>query len=142
MDKSFIATHDFLLNSPGIEVACRPCLYPWASYGDTDHSHRLKALGRMADKATPSMRYSFMRKINSRVAIYSMDFKLQSLIYDIHLATHCWNIVCTAIKKKMSVDSISDNSHWFDTYWKTVRGFSRPMPTKGLAQRVRHYSAR
>ena len=57
-----IRTANLLLQQPGIEVAVWPWLYPWASYGDSDISLRLKPLHLIKDNAKPSLRASWERK--------------------------------------------------------------------------------
>ena len=71
-----IPTAELLLNSPGIEVAARPWLYPLASFGDGDLKHRLVPLGWLDSKSNPSSRTSFLRKLTSRCIDYSRDFPL------------------------------------------------------------------
>ena len=116
--KYYISTSRLLLHHHGVEVACRPHLYPWASFGDTDHKQRLSDLDRVPDGGLPSISTSFMRKLHCRIMDYAMDFKLQCLIYDIHLARSLINVVSVAERQKLLPEAVSSNLHNFDVYWR------------------------
>eukprot|EP00973_Karenia_brevis_P028552 3935507-Karenia_brevis.AAC.1 len=81
-----IRTAQLLLHMPGVEVACRPWLYPTAAFGDTDLRDRLEELGHISRKQKPSLKSSWLRKVLSRCAEYQRDFQLQALLHDISMA--------------------------------------------------------
>ncbi|CAE7237635.1 UBP23 [Symbiodinium sp. CCMP2456] len=112
-----IATADLLLNKPGIEVACRPWLYPYASYGDTDLTLRLRELDIIKTTSKPSLRASWERKSTSRCVSYVNDFKLQCLLYDVAMAKTISTVASLAASKKMAPESLASEMDMFDTYW-------------------------
>ena len=113
-----IRTANLLLQQAGIEVAVRPWLYPWASYGDSDISMRLKALHRIKDNAKPSLRASWERKTTSRCASYPADFKLQCLLYDIAMARTISTVATLAASKHMAPEAIASDMDMFEAYWQ------------------------
>ena len=114
----YIWTSDLLLGTHGIEVAIRPHLYPWTSFGDTDIPQRLQQLHRCSPGAHTSIKTSFMRKVHSRIAAYSLDFMLQCLLYDIHMARSLMMLVSIAERQNAAPETLSTNYHTFDIYWK------------------------
>ena len=120
-EPSYFKTAKLLLSQDGIEVAARPHLYPWASMGDTGIAPRLLDVGRCTSTAQPSIRTSFARKLSSRVADYSCDFKLQCLIYDIYLARSIYGAVKTAEDHGACPDAITGTNRKFDSYWLQQR---------------------
>jgi len=78
-----IQTASLLLQTPGIEVAVRPWLYPLTSFADSDLQLRLHALGWTSENSKPSVRAGFLRKILSRCMEYSRDYPLKALYYDL-----------------------------------------------------------
>ena len=123
-----------MLNSPGIEVAARPILYPRTAFGDTDVGERLRNIGLTTHKEKPSPKTSFARKRESRCISYSTDFMLLSLIHDITLARQISAAINIAKERKVSVESCTDHLQYFDSYWEherevledVVRQYGRP----------------
>ena len=122
-DERYIKTLDLLLNSPGIEVAFRPWLYPFASYGDTDLKKRLQLLERADSKSQPSMKDSFFRKLCCRIRDYSYDFLLQCLMLDINAARSFMAIMNRAEELKCPPEIIAVGNHSFDVYWENQARF-------------------
>ena len=52
-----------------------------------------------------------MRKVTSRIVDYVEDFKLQFLIYDIHMARSLMQLVTIAKSKNMAPEAVSDTCH-------------------------------
>ena len=63
------------------------------------------------------MKTSFMRKVQSRVAEYGHDFRLQSLIYDASLAKSLKAKLTIAEGKDTAPETLTDSNHMFDSYW-------------------------
>ena len=114
----YIRTAELLLNSPGIEVAARPYLYPRAAFGDSDLRQRLTPLGHLSASNKPSMQASFMRKCLSRCGSYMLDFVLLCLVYDMVMARTISAVVNIAADKKQAPEVIADNQSSFDSYWR------------------------
>ena len=112
-----LPTATLLLNSPGIEIAARPWLYPLPSFGDTDILTRLHPLGWVEKNSKPSIRTSFLRKVLSRCIDYSRDYALQALMYDICMARTISSVVAIAIQKKVAAEQIASDMDMFDGYW-------------------------
>ena len=113
-----IRTANLLLQQPGIEVAVRPWLYPWASYGDSDINLRLKPLHLIKDNAKPSLRASWERKTTSRCVSYAGDFKLQCLLYDIAMARTISTVATLAASKQMAPEAVAADMDMFEAYWQ------------------------
>ncbi|OLP86649.1 Ubiquitin carboxyl-terminal hydrolase 26 [Symbiodinium microadriaticum] len=113
-----LLTADLLLNRPGIEIAARPWLYPWASYGDTDIAQRLKQLQLIKSNSKPSLRTSWERKCTSRCASYAADFQLQCLLYDTAMARTISTVASLAASKKMAPEAIASDMDTFEAYWQ------------------------
>ena len=113
-----IPTAELLLRQPGIEVAARPWLYPWASYGDTDIGLRLRQLQHIKASSKPSLRASWERKATSRCSSYAEDFHLQSLLYDVAMARTISTVASLAASKKMAPEAIASDMDMFDAYWQ------------------------
>ena len=112
-----IPTAELLLNSPGLEVAARPWLYPVASYGDTDISQRLQSLGWVSSNQKPSIRAAFLRKLTSRCVDYTQDFPLQCLLYDVVMAKTISSVLNIAIQKNAAPERICSDMDTFEGYW-------------------------
>ncbi|CAE7285846.1 Usp17le [Symbiodinium sp. KB8] len=110
-------TADLLLNSPGIEVAARPWLYPLPSFADTDLPARLKALSWITSNQKPSIRASFLRKVLSRCIDYSRDFKLHALLYDTCMARSISAIISVANKAQIEPEYAAENFDAFEGFW-------------------------
>ncbi|CAE7621665.1 Usp17lc [Symbiodinium sp. CCMP2592] len=113
-----LSTADLLLNKPGIEIAVKPWLYPYASYGDSDISVRLKNLNLIKPTSKPSLRTSWERKTCSRCASYANDFLLQSLLYDIAMARTISTVCNLAISTNMAPEAVAADMDTFETYWQ------------------------
>ncbi len=112
-----IPTAELLLNSPGIEVAARPWLYPVASYGDSDISQRLQSLRWTSGSQKPSVRAAFLRKLLSRCVDYKQDFALHCLLYDIVMAKTISSVLNIAIQKNATPERICSDMDTFEGYW-------------------------
>ncbi|CAE7809429.1 pif1, partial [Symbiodinium necroappetens] len=112
-----VRTADLLLNSPGIEVAARPWLYPLASFGDTDLSSRLMPLKWIAAGSRPSLRASFLRKLMSRCIDYSRDFALKSLLYDSAMARTITSLISVANQRNIAPEFAAQQQDMFEGYW-------------------------
>ena len=112
-----LLTAQLLLASPGIEVAARPWLYPLPSLADTDIQERLLPLNWTSSRSKPSIRASFMRKLQSRCLDYARDFPLQCLLYDICMAKTISSVQAIADKNKMSPEKVASDMDSFDEYW-------------------------
>ena len=77
--KDWLQTAELLLHSDGIEVACRPILYPRAAYGDTDLRDRLVG-SYLSSTAIPQAKTHYLRKSLSLCAAYVKDTALTFLI--------------------------------------------------------------
>ena len=112
-----VHTAELLLNSPGIEVAVRPWLYPLPSCTDSDLQQRLLPLGWIDTNSKPSMRAGFMRKLTSRCLDYARDFPLKCLVYDICMARTISSVQSIADSKNVSPEQIASDMDTFDAYW-------------------------
>ena len=112
-----IPTAELLLNSPGIEIAARPWLYPLPSFAETDLATRLKELTWIAKNSTISMRQSFLRKITSRCLDYSRDFQLHCLLYDVCMAKSITSIISVANKMNIAPEQAASQQDAFEGYW-------------------------
>ena len=112
-----LLTAQLLLASPGIEVAARPWLYPLPSLADTDIQERLLPLNWTSSRSKPSIRASFMRKLQSRCLDYARDFPLQCLLYDICMAKTISSVQVIADKNKISPEKVASDMDSFDEYW-------------------------
>lgn len=119
--KWHIRTAELLLHSPGIEVAARPVLYPRACFADTDVRERLLVLGHIDANQKPSIKDSFMRKVESRCVSYFMDFKLLCFIHDVHLARHITAAANIAKNKKIAPETTLEDSQTGSAYWEHER---------------------
>ena len=113
----YIRTAQLLLQSPGLEVAARPWMYPRSSFADTDIKERLHALGGVHPTAKPSARASFHRKLRSRCADYAADFPLVCYLHDVVLAGQISGVVHTAAQKRLAPDELAANMNNFEAYW-------------------------
>ena len=113
----YFPTCELLLQSPGIEVAARPWLYPLAAFADSDIAVRLKGLNSIPQNACPSLRVSWMRKILSRCVDYVSDYPLQALLHDIAMARTISAVVNIADQKKMAPDEMASEMSQFEVYW-------------------------
>ena len=102
---------------PGLEVAARPWLYPYAGFGDTDIALRLKPLGRIAPASTPSLKTGSYRKVLSRCRDYAADYFLQAFFYDIAMARTISSVVNMAESKKMAPETLASEMAAFEMYW-------------------------
>ena len=112
-----VPTAKLLLNCPGIEIAARPWLYPFASYADTDHRGRLVPLNWINAKAKPSLRASFLRKILSQCYDYRVDFELQCLLYDIAMARSITSIIAVANRLHIAPEFAAADQDMWEGYW-------------------------
>eukprot|EP00973_Karenia_brevis_P022655 3118285-Karenia_brevis.AAC.1 len=103
---------------PGVEVACRPWLYPTAAFGDTDIKDRLVELGHISRNQKPSLKTSWLRKVLSRCTEYQRDFHLQALLHDISMARQITAVAATAETLQMSPDECASNMQGFAEFWK------------------------
>ena len=111
-----IKTATLLLNSPGIEVAARPWLYPLASFADTNLSSRLRALKWISPSSTPSLRTSFLRKLTSRCLDYARDFGLKSFLYDVAMARTITSLINVANQRQIAPEFASMQQDMFEGY--------------------------
>ena len=125
----YMKTAALLLNSPGIEVAARPWLYPSPAFTDTDISDRLKSINRIPENSKPSIKTSWQRKLLSRCADYAKDFPLTALMHDVTLAKQLSSAVSMADKYKISPDEAVVGMHISKAFgnekhrnWKTCAG--------------------
>ena len=114
----YMKTAALLLNSPGIEVAARPWLYPSPAFIDTDISDRLKSINRIPQNSKPSIKTSWQRKLLSRCADYAKDFPLTALMHDVTLAKQLSSVVSMADKYKISPDEAAVGMQNFELFWK------------------------
>ncbi|CAE7889597.1 pif1, partial [Symbiodinium necroappetens] len=112
-----VQTANLLLNSPGIEIAARPWLYPLASFGDTDLSPRLSPLKWITSGSLPSLRASFLRKLTSRCIDYCRDFALKSLLYDTAMARTITSLISVANQKNIAPEFAAQQQDMFEGYW-------------------------
>ncbi|CAE7920660.1 UBP25, partial [Symbiodinium necroappetens] len=112
-----IQTASLLLQTPGIEVAVRPWLYPLTSFADSDLQLRLHALGWTSENSKPSVRAGFLRKILSRCMEYSRDYPLKALYYDLCMAHTISAVVSIGIKQKVAPEIIASDMDIFEGYW-------------------------
>eukprot|EP00971_Amphidinium_carterae_P013662 269096-Amphidinium_carterae.5 len=112
-----IKTAQLLLNSPGIQVAARPWLYPLASFADSDISTRLVQLGHLKSSNKPSLQASWMRKLTSRCLEYGKDYPLNCLFYDMAMASTISAVVSIAAQQKVAPDQIASDMDMFQAYW-------------------------
>ena len=110
-------TAALLLQTPGIEIAVRPWLYPLASFTDSDLQLRLHPLGWTSENAKPSVRAGFLRKILSRCTDYSRDYSLKALYYDLCMARTISAVVNVGIKQKVAPEIIASDMDIFEGYW-------------------------
>ncbi|CAE7381940.1 pif1 [Symbiodinium microadriaticum] len=103
--------------TPGIEIAVRPWLYPLASFADSDLQLRLHPLGWTSENAKPSVRAGFLRKILSRCTEYSRDYPLKALYYDLCMAHTISAVVNIGIKQKVAPEIIASDMDIFEGYW-------------------------
>ena len=113
----WIATAKLLLQSPGIEVAAFPWLYPVEGYGDTDLSDRLKPLKQIAASSTPSLKTSWLRKVCSRSVDYEANYLLGCFLYDVSLARTLSTVVNLAEQKKVAPEALAMDMPAFEMYW-------------------------
>ena len=113
----WIPTAELLLRLPGLEVAARPWLYPYAAFGDTDLADRLKPLGLISAASTPSLKTSSYRKMLSRCVDYAEDYILQCFLYDVAMARQISSVVSMADKKKMAPEIFASEMPAFEMYW-------------------------
>ena len=113
----WIPTAELLLRLPGLEVAARPWLYPYAACGDTDVASRLKQIGRIAASSTPSLKTSAQRKLLSRCTDFASDYGLQCFLYDVSLARAISTVVNLADQKKMAPETFASDMAAFEMYW-------------------------
>ena len=112
-----IPTAKLLLDSPGIEIAARPWLYPLASFADTDLSSRLLKLGWITPQQKPSIRAGFLRKLTSRCMDYARDFRLHCLLYDTCMARSISSIISVANQKHIAPEHAAAQQDAFEGYW-------------------------
>ena len=113
----YVRTAQLLLQSPGLEVAARPWMYPRSSFADTDLKERLHALGVVHPTAKPSTRTSFHRKLRSRCADYAADFPLVCYLHDVALAGQISGVVHTAARMRLAPDELAADMNNFEAYW-------------------------
>ena len=84
---------------------------------DTDLSSRLKAEQLIKISSTPSLKYSWMRKLSGRCTSYERDFVLQCYLFDVALARQITAMMSAAEKHKMSPDEATVSNQHFSGYW-------------------------
>ena len=112
----WIESAQLLLKHPGVEMEYAPWLYLFKDWGDTNVACR-----KGSAKEHPSMKTSFMRKVQSRVAEYNHDFRLQSLVYDISLAKSLKAKLTIAEGKDAALETLTEGNHMFDSYGRCYR---------------------
>ena len=112
-----VPTAELLLNTPGIEVAARPWLYPLASFADTDLTQRLQTLGWIDGRQKPSIRTGFLRKIMSRCLDYARDFPLHCLQFDVCMARTITSVIHIANQRHVAPEQIAADMDMFEGYW-------------------------
>ena len=117
-------TYKLLLEMPGLEVAAWPFLYPWSRYGDTDVRERLVEGGSGAASSHYSLKFSFLRKIQSRMRSYEQETSLFFYLYDVAMARMLTTKMNLAAKKGYTADVVSDSNVVSDSYWKHEQDYT------------------
>ena len=112
-----IPTAQLLLQSPGLEVAARPWLYPAEEYGDTDVAVRARDRNLVPARALPSIKTSWMRKALSRCKSYARDVALQFYLHDVALAKKLSAIVAVAESQQIAPDEAASDMQIFSAHW-------------------------
>ena len=114
---AWVPTAELLLRLPGLEVAARPWLYPYAAFGDTDLAARLKELKQIGEASTPSLKTSWLRKVCCRCMDFALDHQLHCFLYDVSLARTLSSVVNLAEQKKMAPETFAAEMAAFEMYW-------------------------
>ena len=113
---SYLPTAELLLRSPGVEVACRPVLYPWAAYGDSDMKERLVG-SYLDERANPLARRHYLMKSQSMCLGYAGNPALAFLIHDISMATSIMGKLHVADQRNLGAPCLVDNSQRQARFW-------------------------
>ena len=112
----YIPTAELLLRSPGVEVACRPILYPCAAYGDSDMKERLVGT-YLEGNAVPLARRHYLQKAMGMCLGYAADPLVAFLIHDISLATSIMGKLHVADRRGLGAECLADNSQRQEGFW-------------------------